>query len=154
MCGNYRPISDLPTPGKLLERVTDNQCQSYLTQYDLLSDAQSGFGEGRSTGTCLIDFLTEIYEEVDAGGASGVLFLDLAKAFDTVDHEVLFSKLRHLGFKLSSINWFMSYLNNRTQATKVGNSLSSWEQINCGVPQGSILGPLLLSATSMTCLIT
>ncbi len=67
VCGNYGLISVLPNLGKLLERVIHNQCLSYLTQYDLLSDAQSGFREGHSTGTCLIDFLNEIYEEVDAG---------------------------------------------------------------------------------------
>ena len=72
-----------------------------------------------------------------------MLFLDLAKAFDTVDYSVLYNKLRHLGFKHSSIKWFESYLRNRKQATKIGNALSDWKHIGCGVPQGSILGPLL-----------
>ena len=94
-------------------------------------------------GTCLIDFLNEIYEGVDAGDAREVVVLDLAKAFDTLDHDVLFVKLRHLGFKVSSINWVISYLTNRVQTTKVGKTLSDWKQIYCGVPQGSILGPLL-----------
>ena len=82
-------------------------------------------------GTCLIDFLNTIYEEMDASGACGVLFLDLTKAFDTVDHEVLYYKLKQLGFRQSSVNWLTSYLTNRKQATKVDKELSPWLGVNC-----------------------
>ena len=94
-------------------------------------------------GACLADFLNEIYEEMDEGGSCGVLFLDLAKAFDTVDHQILAVKLHSLGFKASTVSWFTSYLSNRSQATKVGNVFSKSCNITCGVPHGSILGPFL-----------
>ncbi len=121
------------------------QCTDYLTRNCLISDAQSGFRKGYSTGTCLSEFLHTIYSSIDAGGACGVLFLDLAKAFDTVDHDIMLYKLRCLGFRLSTRIWFESYLKGRKQCTIVGGHMSSEKSIQCGVPQGSILGPLLFS---------
>ncbi len=140
---NYRPISVLPTIGKVIERLVHSQCQKYLTENNILSEAQAGFREGRSTGTCLAQFLHNIYEGIDQGRAAGVLFLDLAKAFDSVDHGILLEKLRYLGFKPSSVTWFDSYLANRSQCTFVNNVCSTTDIVDCGVPQGSILGPLL-----------
>ncbi len=140
---NYRPISILPTLGKVLERLVHNQLYEYLTANNLLNSCQSGFRKGHSTGTCLIDFLHNIYGEIDEGGACGVLFLDLSKAFDTVDHDIIKIKLKSLGLKEAAITWFSSYLKGRTQQTQVGNSLSSPMHTSSGVPQGSILGPLL-----------
>ncbi len=118
-------------------------CQSALPENNLLSEAQAGFREGRLTGTCLTQFLHNVYAGIDQGCAVGVLFLDLAKAFDSVDHNILLDKLRCLGFKASSVTWFKSYLSNRTQRTCVNNICSDSQHICCGVPQGSILGPLL-----------
>ena len=140
---NYHPITILPTLGKVLERIIHDQLYSNLTDYELLTKRQSGFRKGYSTGTCLIDFLNEIYEEVDQGGACGVLFLDLSKAFDTVDHGIIKIKLKALGVKESSIQWFTSYLTGRIQYTQVDGILSEPLLMNSGVPQGSILGPLL-----------
>ncbi len=88
-------------------------------------------------------YLTQRYQEIDNGGTCGVLFLDLAKAFDTVDHTILIDKLKLLGFKASTQSWFSSYLQTRSQSTKVGNTISDKSYISCGVPQGSILEPLL-----------
>ena len=93
--------------------------------------------------TCLTSFLNDIIVETDAGVGCGVLFLDLTKAFDTVDLQILEQKLQFFGFKLSAINWFKSYLSNRMQSTKVGKTVSGPRMVTCGVPQGSILGPLL-----------
>ena len=101
--------------------------------------------EEHSTGTCLVGFLDHIFQNMDRGCPSGVLFLDLSKAFDTVNHEHLLSKLRKLGFKWKAVNWVASYLYNRSQVTKVGNDISSARNVLCGVPQGSILGPLLFT---------
>ena len=143
VCDNYHPISVLPTLGKVLERLVYNQCVAYLNANSILSVSQAGFREGHSTGACLADFLSEIYEEIDNGGNGAVLFLDLAKAFDTVDHAILIDKLKLLGFKASTQTWFKSYLTNRCQSTKVGNTVSAVSNISCGVPQGSILGPLV-----------
>ena len=96
-----------------------------------------------STGTCIAQFLDTVYPVVDQGGACGMPFLDLAKAFDTVSHEVLLWKLKNLGFKSSTVNWYRSYLSDRSQVTTVDDATSSVRQINCGAPQDSILGPLL-----------
>ena len=138
---NYRPISILPTVGKVLERIIHDQLYNYLTVNNLLISRQSGFRKGYSTGTCIVDLLHNIYEMVDGGGACGVLFLDLSKAFDTVDHSVVRTKFKALGIKESSISWFAS--SDRVQCTCVYGVLSDTEHTGSGVPQGSILGPLL-----------
>ncbi len=140
---NFRPISIIPTVGKVLERLVHTQCISYLESNNLLSEAQSGFRSSRSTGTCVVEFLDKIYQAIDHGGVGGVLFLDLAKAFDTVEHATLLEKLKCLGFRYGTTSWFALYLNDRLQVTNVEGHSSSSLPIKCGVPQGSILGPLL-----------
>ena len=142
---NYRPITILPTVGKICERVAHTQLYKYCTDYNIISDCQSGFRKGHSTTSCLLDFLDNIFVQVDRGAASGVLFLDLRKAFDTVNHTLLLQKLRSYGVRSKPLAWFESYLEGRTQVTKVGQALSDRLPITCGVPQGSILGPLLFS---------
>ena len=142
---NYRPISLLPSLGKIMERVVHTQLYAYITSHHILSSSQSGFRRGHSMQTCLIDFLDNIYQKVDEGGVCGVLFLDLRKAFDTVDHTILLQKLRIMGVKNKAVRWVESYLSNREQITKVNNEFSNSKPITCGVPQGSILGPLLFS---------
>ena len=126
-----------------MERCVHIQCYKYLTDNRLLSDAQSGFRKRHSMDTCLASFLDDIYREIDNGGVCGVLFLDLAKVFDTVDFDVLIEKLRALGFKANTRNWFRSYLCNRTQVMVVKGSESSPGRMSSAMPQGSILGPRL-----------
>ena len=104
---------------------------------------QSGFRSGHSTGTCMMTFLDKIYNSIDTGDAVGVLFVDLSKAFYSIDHKIMIDKLGRLGFRRSSIKWFEPYLDNRKQMTKVNSSISTEINIECGEPQGSILGPLL-----------
>ena len=140
---NYRPISVLPCLGKILEKVVHSQLYGYITDKHILLEGQSGFRKGHFTGTCLMDFLDEIFTNVDKGVPSGVLFLDIRKAFDTDDHIILLQKLCKIGVTVDSVQWFGSYLEGRSQVTKVNGILSGSAFVTCGVPQGSILGPLL-----------
>ncbi len=141
--GNYRPISVLPTVSKIFERVVHSQLSNYLDMYQLLSNGQFGFRRHHSTETCCLAMLDKIYKKLDQGCLGGVVFLDLKKAFDTVNHTVLLRKLSSLGVSDPCLAWFASYLSNRRQTTKVEDACSSEQTVLHGVPQGSILGPLL-----------
>ena len=140
---DYRPISLLPTLSKILERVVYAQVSTYLTDHDLLNSNQSGFRSKHSTTTALLKISTDIIDSIDRGDATILTLLDYSKAFDTINHNLLLSKLTSLGFMDQSIKWFKSYLNNRCQRVFRNDKLSDWANINNGVPQGSILGPLL-----------
>lgn len=140
---NYRPVSILPTLSKVLERVVFDQMEKYLTQKNLLYDLQSGFRSAYSTDTCLTHLCDYIRQESEKGNYTGMVLLDLQKAFDTVDHSILLNKLQCLGFGQASLQWFRSYLSNRNQICDYDGVCSEPMQISCGVPQGSILGPLL-----------
>ena len=141
---NYRPISILPVLSKILEKAVNFQLQQYLKKFDLLSPAQSGFRQHHSMESAVIYFTDEIRRNVDAGRLTGVLFVDLKKAFDTIPHKELISKLERFGFVDNLITWFTNYLSNRSQVVSLGNNLSSPLGVENGVPQGSILGPVLL----------
>ncbi len=142
-CSNYRPISVLPILSKVFERLVHERVYSYISANGLLNECQAGFRKRNSTGTCLIDFLNKIYTNMDDGKLTGVLFLHLRKAFDTVDHSVAISKLSDYNLSLDVLYWFKSYLSGRTQVTKVNGEESGPRNVVCGVPQGSILGPLI-----------
>ena len=116
---------------------------SDLTVSNALCDQQSGFRKGHSTTTCLAEYLDTIYENMNNNKISGVLFLDLRKAFDTVHHHILLCKLEEIGLGQSYVDYIEAYLFNRTQVTKVNHAVSMPSRITYGVPQGSILGPLL-----------
>jgi hypothetical protein len=141
--GNYRPISVLPLISKIIERAVHNQLYSYLTSNELLSVHQSGFRGKHSTTTTLIDVQDFILKNMNKGCVTGAIFLDLKKAFDTVNHSLLIDKLSEIGIKGISLDWFRSYLSDRYQAVNINCTLSDFKPINIGVPQGSILGPLL-----------
>lgn len=140
---NYRPISVLPVVTKLIERVIFDQLYSYLTGHNLLTESQSGFRPQHSTMTALLDAVNDWYSNIDRGLLNGIIFLDLKKAFDTMDHQILLHKLKLYGVCQSSLVWFTSYLKERKQSTFSNGVLSDSCAINCGIPQGSILGPLL-----------
>ncbi len=140
---NYRPIAILPAASKLLERTVHQQVYDYLEENKILSEAQFGFRKRHSTTTCILNLLNDIYLNMDIGWYTGVVFLDLKKAFDTVNHTVLLRKLGMYGFSDESCQWFANYLGNRLQFAKVNGKISGGRTTLCGVPQGSILGPLL-----------
>lgn len=140
---NYRPISVLPVVAKLFERVIYNQLYNYLNSNDLLVDCQSGFRSQHSTLSALLEATNTWAVNIDNGLLNGIIYIDLKKAFDTIDHELLLRKLGHYGFDTQVLKWFESYLDSREQKCSVNGNLSEPRQISCGVPQGSILGPLL-----------
>ena len=141
--GNYRPISVLSAVSKIVERVIHSQLSNYLDKYSILSNSQHGFRKHHSTESCCLAMLDRMYKHMDDGKIGGVVFLDLKKAFDTMDHGILIRKLSSLGVAEDNIPWFSSYLNNRQQRTKVSTESSSLKSVTHGVPQDSILGPLL-----------
>lgn len=140
---NYRPISVIPVIAKLIERVVYNQLYKYLIDNKLLSQYQSGFRSLHSTVTALLEATDSWAWNIDQGLVNSVVFLDLKKAFDTVDHDILLSKLHFYGIEDVALQWFESYLKNRSQACSVNGFQSTDLSITCGVPQGTILGPLL-----------
>ena len=141
--GNYRPISVLPAISKIMERILHDQLYNYLTKFDLFSDTQFGFRKFHSTASALLDCTNDWYINLDRKMFNLVVLIDLKKAFDTVDHQILLSKLELYGIKGQALNLLKSYLTNRKQKCQIKNVFSSEHLIKCGVPQGSILGPLL-----------
>ena len=140
---NYRPISLLPLISKVLEKIVLEQTQSFLRDNNLIYKLQSGFRSHHSTDFCLSYLCNKILTGFDSGLSTGMILIDLQKAFDTIDHEILLKKMYCIGFAENTIKWFESYLKDRTFIVSVENSISSSGSQICGVPQGSILGPLL-----------
>ena len=140
--GNYRPISVLPAISKIMERILYDQLYNYLTKFELLSDSQFGFRKFHSTASALLDCTNDWYVNLDRKMFNLVVLIDLKKAFDTVDHQILLNKLELYGIKGQALTLLKSYLTNRNQKCQIKNSFSSERLIKCGVPQGSILGPL------------
>ena len=140
---NYRPISILPTVSKILEKAVHYQVYNYLLDKNFLMPRQFGIRPKLSTEDALTHFTDLVLENMDKSLVTGAVFLDLSKAFDTVDHLVLFSKLSKAGLTDPVIAWIRSYLSQRTQVTTVGNACSTPKSISVGVPQGSVLRPLL-----------
>ena len=142
---NYRPISLLPLLSKVFERVVLNQTEEFLSLNKVLYDYQSGFRKNDSKDTCR-SFLNDRLKGLKGFGdglVTGMILIDLQKAFDTINHDILLKKLSIIGFSDHSVKWFQSYLSNRKLTVNLENFFSEVSNISCSVPQGSILGPLL-----------
>ena len=140
---NYRPISTIPSVSKIFERIIHDQILIFVEQY--LSPYLCGFRKGYSTQYCLIIMLEPWKKSLDNRKIAGALLTDLSKAFDCLNHELLIAKLEAYGFHHSALTYIFSYLSDRKQRTKVNNFLSSWSNNETGVPQWSILGPLIFN---------
>ena len=140
---NYRPVSILSNISKICEGLLFKQIPEYFEP--ILSKFQCGFRKGYSAQHCLLAMLEKWKSAVDNKGNFGALLTDLTKAFDCLPHDLLLAKLNAYGFSLPALRLVQSYLSNRKQRTKINSEFSSWEEILFGVPQGSILGPLLFN---------
>jgi exonuclease III len=141
--GNFRPISVLSTFSKVFERIVYNRLISFINKNSILAESQFGFRENRSTELATSYVVNKLLKAIDDKTFSVGIFLDLSKAFDTVNHDILISKLEHYGVRGIALAWFKSYLSNRKQFVLFKSTLSKEQYISCGVPQGSVLGPLL-----------
>ena len=140
---NYRPISILPTLSKILEKMVHKQLMKHLEFNGFLSEHQFGFRPNRSTELAVTFFTDLIRKEAEGGRATGAVFIDLSKAFDTISHSVLLEKLSRYEIQDNELNWFTNYLFLRKQIVQFKGVLSEPNPVFTGVPQGSILGPLL-----------
>ena len=144
---NYRPVSVLPICSKIFEKSVHRQVSEYLEEKELLSSTQFGFRKKRNTELAATLLLDKIRDNTDKGHMTGAIFIDLSKAFDTLSHGQIVESLSSYGIYGTELELFTNYLFNRTQSVRVGPEISNPEKITCGVPQGSILGPVLFLIT-------
>ncbi|XP_073710666.1 uncharacterized protein [Misgurnus anguillicaudatus] len=143
---NYRPISNLPFLSKVLEKIVAAQLHVHLIHNNLFEKFQSGFRAGHSTETALVRITNDLLMAADTGSPSLLILLDLTAAFDTVDHSILLHRLQYTtGLSENVHKWFISYLTGRTEYVALGKAKSHTQNVTCGVPQGSVLGPTLFS---------
>lgn len=140
---NYRPVSVLPLISKILEKLMHRRIYSFVKKYEILYENQFGFRENHSTCMAIITLLDKILSALDNGNLVIGVFLDFQKAFDTVNHQILLKKLEKYGIRGIALDWITDYLNNRQQYVILNKTNSFKSIVTCGVPQGSILGPLL-----------
>ncbi|KAF7654717.1 hypothetical protein LDENG_00065970 [Lucifuga dentata] len=145
LLNNYRPISNLLVLSKIIEKAVFQQLNNFLALNNCFDVFQSGFRAHHSTETALV-VLNDIHLNTDRGRISVLVLLDLSAAFDTVDHNILLDQLKNwMGLFSTVLNWFESYWKDRDDVVSIGTYTSKQTKMSCGVPQGSILGPLLFN---------
>ena len=128
---------------KIYEKILFRRLYNFLEKYNILYEFQFGFRQGHSTEHALVEIVDKMKQAIDNNELTCAIFLDLSKAFDTVNHEILLYKLDHYGIRGPALKLIKNYLTNRKQFVKIGKNKSELRLISCGVPQGSVLGPLL-----------
>ncbi len=141
--GNYRPISLLPTFSKIYEKIMHKRLYSYVINKCIIYESQYGFRQGHSTTHAVSELVENVIKGFDNKETTLAIFLHLSKAFDTIDHDILLKKLKFYGVRGQALDWFTSYLLDRQQYVSIDGHDSNKSHIKCGVPQGSVLGPLL-----------
>lgn len=143
LMNNYRPISLTSNLSKVFEKVVHKRTMKFLDACNVLSDRQYGFRRGISTQDAIAHLTSMIYDCLDRSKPCLCIFLDIAKAFDSVDHEEMLRTLEDYGFVGNTLDWFRSFLTGRSQCVQIEDSMSSFTAVTVGVPQGTILGPIL-----------
>ena len=140
---NYRPISVLPSISKIFEKLMQRQINVFIEKH--LSPYLCGYRKGYNCQYALLSMIEKWKMSLDNNGFAGGILMDLSKAFDTINHELLIAKLHAYGFSKNALELLLDYLSDRWQRTKINMSFSSWSELLCGVPQGSVLGPILFN---------
>lgn len=142
---NYRPISLITNLTKIFEKIIKKRLCKYLEKFNILSERQYGFREGKSTQDAILHLTSEMYKALDESKPALCIFIDLSKAFDTVSHTLLMNTLENIGIRNTALDLFKSYITNRRQCVKIKDTCSNFKYVECGVPQGTVLGPILFN---------
>ena len=142
---NYRPISILHFISKIIERSLHSRINDFISKHSIISNKQFGFLKNTSTETAICNFTEYVYDSLDSHDITCNIFIDFKKAFDTINHSILIKKLELYGIRGLALDLLTDYLKNRKHCVRIGTTFSSTRISNIGVPQGSILGPLLFT---------